>query len=123
MFTLYVRDTFAAAHRIEEYHGKCEELHGHNFKVEALFEGEDMGEGGMLLDFAVLKSRLQGDTRRPRPQVHQRDPFLQREGELVRIPRALHLRSSGRAAPAMKDVAVQEVRVWESENAYAAYGG
>ena len=45
MFTLYVRDSFAAAHRLEVYHGKCEELHGHNFKVEAFVEGRRIRRG------------------------------------------------------------------------------
>jgi len=55
---LSVKDTFAAAHRLESYHGKCENLHGHNFSVEALFEGEQVNEEGMLVDFAILKGYL-----------------------------------------------------------------
>ena len=58
MFTLYVRDSFAAAHRLELHKGKCEALHGHNFKVEVLFEGEQIARDGMLVDFAILKSFL-----------------------------------------------------------------
>lgn len=58
MFTLCIRETFAAAHRIEMYHGKCEDLHGHNFRVEALFEGGQVGADGMVVDFAILKSHL-----------------------------------------------------------------
>ena len=58
MFTLCIRESFAAAHRIEMYHGKCEDLHGHNFRVEALFEGGQVGADGMVVDFALLKSFL-----------------------------------------------------------------
>ncbi len=39
MFTLCVKDSFAAAHRLVGYKGKCEELHGHNFAVEVFLSG------------------------------------------------------------------------------------
>lgn len=58
MYTLRVEDWFAAAHYLENYHGKCENLHGHNYKVRVYVSGRELGDGGMLLDFAVLKRYL-----------------------------------------------------------------
>ena len=58
MFTLCIKDSFSAAHRLEDYHGKCEELHGHNFTVEALFTGEEVEKSGMVIDFKILKDYL-----------------------------------------------------------------
>jgi 6-pyruvoyltetrahydropterin/6-carboxytetrahydropterin synthase len=58
MFTLCVKDSFAAAHRLIGYEGKCEDLHGHNFVVEAFFSGEKLGDDGLLVDFKILKDYL-----------------------------------------------------------------
>ncbi|WP_147612946.1 6-carboxytetrahydropterin synthase QueD [Treponema pectinovorum] len=58
MFEVRVTDDFAAAHFLRDYHGKCENLHGHNYKVYVHVEGRTLDDGGMLLDFTVLKSAL-----------------------------------------------------------------
>ena len=58
MYTIRTEDSFAAAHYIKEYHGKCENLHGHNYKVRIYVSGSKLGKGGMLMDFAVLKKIL-----------------------------------------------------------------
>ncbi len=58
MFTVRIEDSFAAAHYIKNYHGKCENLHGHNYKVRVYVKGEDLDKGGMLLDFSILKKAL-----------------------------------------------------------------
>lgn len=54
-----IREEFAAAHALRHYKGKCENLHGHNFKVEVCLEGRAIDEKtGMLLDFTIVKSEL-----------------------------------------------------------------
>ena len=58
MFEVRVTADFAAAHFLKDYHGKCENLHGHNYKVYAHVRGNKLNEGGMLLDFTKLKSAL-----------------------------------------------------------------
>jgi 6-pyruvoyltetrahydropterin/6-carboxytetrahydropterin synthase len=58
MYTIRVEADFAAAHYLSHYHGKCERLHGHNYLVRVRARGEQLSEGGMLLDFGVLKSAL-----------------------------------------------------------------
>lgn len=58
MFEVRVNTDFAAAHFLQDYHGKCENLHGHNYKVYAHVRGNKLNEGGMLLDFTELKSAL-----------------------------------------------------------------
>jgi 6-pyruvoyltetrahydropterin/6-carboxytetrahydropterin synthase len=55
MFTVRVEAEFAAAHFLSHYHGKCENLHGHNYKVRLWAKGTDLDEGGMLADFSQLK--------------------------------------------------------------------
>ena len=58
MFEVRVEDDFAAAPFLKDYHGKCENLHGHNYKVFVHVEGNSLDEGGMLIDFSVLKREL-----------------------------------------------------------------
>lgn len=58
MFEVRVTADFAAAHFLKDYNGKCENLHGHNYKVYAHVRGNKLNEGGMLLDFTKLKSAL-----------------------------------------------------------------
>ena len=58
MFQVRVTADFAAAHFLRDYHGKCENLHGHNYKVYAHVQGASLDEGGMLLDFGELKKAL-----------------------------------------------------------------
>jgi len=58
MYQLFVEDHFDAAHYLPNYHGKCEKLHGHRFKVVARFEAAKLDETGLAYDFAELKSRL-----------------------------------------------------------------
>ena len=58
MFEIRVEADFAAAHFLRDYHGKCENLHGHNYKVYAHVKSNVLDEGGMALDFFVLKKTL-----------------------------------------------------------------
>ncbi len=58
MFEVRVQDDFAAAHFLRDYNGKCENLHGHNYKVYIHVEGNNLDAGGMLLDFSFLKKSL-----------------------------------------------------------------
>ncbi len=120
MFTLFVRETFAAAHKIELYHGKCENLHGHNFRVEALFEGEHVGEDGMLLDFAALRIMLKEVVADLDHKYINDIPFFR---DRASSSEYLAFYIYGRMAELVRkeQIVVKEVRVWESDNAYAAY--
>lgn len=58
MFILKVDYTFSAAHNLREYKGKCEELHGHNWKVEVEVAACDLDKTGMVMDFHEIKDKL-----------------------------------------------------------------
>ena len=58
MYTVCVEDWFAAAHYLRNYHGKCENPHGHNYRVKVCVSGKELDKGGMLIDFSVLKKHL-----------------------------------------------------------------
>jgi 6-pyruvoyltetrahydropterin/6-carboxytetrahydropterin synthase len=57
MYEVKIVSQFAAAHRLENFYGKCEALHGHNWKVEVFLVGNTLDGTGLLMDFGVVKAR------------------------------------------------------------------
>ncbi|MDR1195151.1 MAG: 6-carboxytetrahydropterin synthase QueD [Endomicrobium sp.] len=57
-YKLSVTKGFASAHCLREYKGKCENMHGHNWKVRAAFCGSELDKTGMLIDFTDIKAHL-----------------------------------------------------------------
>ena len=58
MYRLSVHDSFSSAHQLKGYSGKCEAVHGHNWKVEVEVQGERLNDIGLLMDFSDLKKIL-----------------------------------------------------------------
>jgi 6-pyruvoyltetrahydropterin/6-carboxytetrahydropterin synthase len=58
MFKIRVETGFSSAHNLRRYKGKCEALHGHNWKVEAIVASEKLDKVGMVMDFKALKGLL-----------------------------------------------------------------
>ena len=55
MFEVTVEDTFAAGHYLRNYKGKCENPHGHNYKIRVTLAGSELDKAGLLLDFKDLR--------------------------------------------------------------------
>ena len=58
MFEVTVEQTFAAAHALRNYKGGCENVHGHNFKVQVVLAGERLDDTGLLVDFIDVKNLM-----------------------------------------------------------------
>lgn len=58
MYNIKVEANFSSAHNLRGYHGKCEDLHGHNWKVEASVSSRALDKSGMVMDFKDLKSAI-----------------------------------------------------------------
>jgi 6-pyruvoyltetrahydropterin/6-carboxytetrahydropterin synthase len=56
MFEVTVEDTFAAGHYLRNYKGKCENPHGHNYRVRVTLAGAELDKAGLLLDFKDLRA-------------------------------------------------------------------
>jgi 6-pyruvoyltetrahydropterin/6-carboxytetrahydropterin synthase len=69
MFEVTVEAGFSSGHYLRNYRGKCENPHGHNYKVFVTLVGEELDEAGMLLDFKLLKRVM-------RPTVEYLDHFM-----------------------------------------------
>lgn len=121
MYYLRVEDDFAAAHQLREYQGKCENLHGHNWRVKVVVKGTRLDAAGMLLDFGVLKRLLKECLDR----LDHR--FLNDTAPFDRInPTSENLakyvfEQLGELLP--EGVLVHDTTVWESEKCAASYDG
>ena len=69
MFEVTVEAGFSSGHYLRNYRGKCENPHGHNYKVFVTLVGEELDQAGMLLDFKLLKQVM-------RPTVEYLDHFM-----------------------------------------------
>ena len=58
MFEISVVMDFSAAHNLRDYCGKCENLHGHNWQVEAVIGAENLDKSAMVMDFSLAKKIL-----------------------------------------------------------------
>jgi 6-pyruvoyltetrahydropterin/6-carboxytetrahydropterin synthase len=59
MYTIKVQSHFSAAHNLRGYQGKCEKLHGHNWKVEAELAAPELNKLAMVCDFKQIKQKLE----------------------------------------------------------------
>ena len=58
MFEVKVETSFSSAHHLLNYKGKCENMHGHNWLVEAYVTGSELDKSNILIDYKVLKREL-----------------------------------------------------------------
>lgn len=122
MYEITVSSHFSGAHRLRYLHGKCEELHGHNWKVEVCVSSKRLNKEGVVIDFKVLKQKMEKVLSsldhtylndlpyfsgiEPSSENIARYIFGQMKGEMNRYP-----------------VTLKSVTAWESENACATYFG
>jgi 6-pyruvoyltetrahydropterin/6-carboxytetrahydropterin synthase len=59
MYELKTITQFGAAHQLKDIGGKCENLHGHNWKIEVYVKGENLDKCGLLVDFHVIKDAME----------------------------------------------------------------
>src|SRR5437773_4231379 len=76
MFEVTVEDSFAAGHYLRNYKGKCENPHGHNYKVRVTLHGKELDKAGLLLDFKDLKDVMKAVIERLDHQmINDIEPF------------------------------------------------
>ena len=76
MFEVTVEDTFAAGHYLRNYKGKCENPHGHNYKIRVTLAGAELDKAGLLLDFKDLREVMRHVIERLDHQmINEIEPF------------------------------------------------
>ena len=120
MYELKIITQFAAAHRLENFCGKCEALHGHNWKVEVFISGDRLDAAGLLLDFGVLKARTRDILEEiDHKFLNELPAFTNQNPSSENLARFLFERLA--AAVDGEGVKVSRVNVWESDTACASY--
>lgn len=115
MFEVTVEQTFAAGHALRNYKGKCENIHGHNFKVQVTIEGEKLDETGLLVDFIDVKAAMRAIIERL-DHVFLNDivPFDVKNPSAENIAEYFFEELS-RSLKASVPVKLREVKVWETD--------
>jgi 6-pyruvoyltetrahydropterin/6-carboxytetrahydropterin synthase len=122
MFEVSVDDTFAAAHNLRDYKGKCEHLHGHNYKVRVVVAGPELDAAGLLFDFVELKHAIQAVIRAlDHKYLNELPPFDRLNPSAENIARHIYEQASRQLKPAANGAAISGVTVWETETSAATY--
>ena len=120
MYEVTIIKSFSAAHLLAEIGGKCEELHGHNFKVEATVGAMELNDEGILIDFRLVKKWLKEILDKMDHQHLNELPFFAGVNpSSENIARCIYKEMQKQAeADAVK---VLRVKVWESESSAVSY--
>ena len=122
MFEVAVEQSFASAHALRNYKGRCENLHGHNWKVRVVIEGEKLDATGMLVDFLDVKSFMGEILDRIDHQfLNEIPPFDVINPSAENIAEYFYQQMIGRLAETPVPVRIREVKIWETEIQSATY--
>lgn len=120
MYKLTIRTSFAAAHNLINYQGDCENLHGHNWKVEVTVTASELDKAGLGIDFKVLKREAGVVINElDHKYLNENPAFRELSPSSEHISRYLYQRLSERLNNDV--IRVDAVTVWESDNASACY--
>lgn len=121
MFELRVVTRFAAAHRLTMVGEKCENLHGHNWKIEVYVQGQDLDEGGVLVDFGVIKRHVRELMETLDHKFLNELDYFQNGTPPSSENIARYLAGSLKNRLDIPGIRVARVTAWESEDAAATY--
>ncbi len=120
MYRLTIKTGFAAAHNLINYQGDCENLHGHNWKVEVTVTARELDQAGLAIDFKVLKRETNALLDELDHKYVNQHPFFQDiSPSSENISRYLFQQLSTRLNNG--NIHVERIGVWESDNACAEY--
>ena len=120
MYELKIITQFAAAHRLENFYGKCEALHGHNWKVEVFLAGKKLDATGLLMDFGRIKAGTNALLEEiDHKYLNELEAFQRQNPSSENLARHLYERLA--AALNRDGVRVSRVNVWESDTSCASY--
>jgi len=120
MFELMIETQFSAAHQLRGYKGKCENLHGHNWRVQVAVSSGKLNDIGIAIDFHELK-KLTNEALSALDHSFLNDvfPFTEINPSSENIAKWLYDLLKKKIAN--NDVAISAVTVWESDTASTTY--
>lgn len=123
MFEVTVEDSFAAGHYLRNYRGKCENPHGHNYRVRVTLAGSELDRAGLLLDFKDLREVIRGVIDRLDHQmINDVEPFTEMNPSAENLAKYFYDETSGRLRQVTNGrVQVKDVTVFETDSTTAKY--
>ena len=120
MYELKVVTKFAAAHQLTMVGSKCENMHGHNWKIEVYVTGEETDDAGVLIDFGIVKKQVREImTMLDHKYLNELEYFRQRQPSSENI--AYFVATELQKRIDVPEVSVSRVTAWESDDAGATY--
>jgi 6-pyruvoyltetrahydropterin/6-carboxytetrahydropterin synthase len=122
MYEVSVDETFAAAHNLRGYKGKCEDLHGHNYKVRVTLAGKEVDSVGLLYDFVHLKQVIQSVIRSlDHKYLNELAPFDVVNPSAENIAKYIYDQTAKQLHQAPNGAGVSSITVWETDVTAATY--
>jgi 6-pyruvoyltetrahydropterin/6-carboxytetrahydropterin synthase len=123
MFEVTVEDSFAAGHYLRNYKGKCENPHGHNYKVRVTLAGRELDKAGLLVDFKDLREVMrQVIDRFDHQMINDIEPFTELNPSAENLAKYFFDKSNERMRQATNGrVHVKDVTVFETDSTTATY--
>jgi 6-pyruvoyltetrahydropterin/6-carboxytetrahydropterin synthase len=120
MYRLKVSTSFAAAHCLINYQGDCENLHGHNWKVEVAVTAEALDKAGLGVDFKLLKGEANELLKTlDHKYLNDLEPFREMSPSSENLARFIYRKLSEKLNT--DNIKVDMITVWESDFACASY--
>lgn len=120
MYEILIKSDFCGAHQLRGYRGKCEKLHGHNWKVDSRFETDTLDSIGIAADFKILKYRLRNILEKlDHAYLNRIGVFKKKNPSAENI--AKYIFEELKVSIKIKGVFVKSVSVWESDISCAMY--
>ncbi len=120
MYELMVEAQFSSAHQLRGYKGKCENLHGHNWKVQVMVSSEKLNEIGLVMDFHELKKIVRELLLTLDHSVlNEIFPFTEINPSSENIAKWIY--DSLKKKITNRNIALVSITVWESETASSTY--
>jgi 6-pyruvoyltetrahydropterin/6-carboxytetrahydropterin synthase len=121
MFEVSVEETFSSGHALRNYRGKCENPHGHNYRVQVTFSGPELDEAGLLVDFVLVKKLMHTVVDRLDHQyLNDVAPFTELNPSAENMAKYFYDEINGglgQSTPAK----LAEVKIWETDTSCATY--
>lgn len=124
MFEVAVEKMFSSAHALRDYHGRTEPIHGHNYRIRVLLQGENLDGAGLLVDFLEIDDLVKDVVMRyDHLYLNEAAPFDTLNPSAENMAKYFHDRIAARlaAVPRENAVRVAEVTVWETPEMRATY--
>ena len=123
MYEDTVEDSFAAGHYLRNYKGKCENPHGHNYKVRVTLAGEELDKAGLLLDFKELREVMKNVMDRLDHQmINDLEPFTALNPSAENLAKYFYDQANLKLDQVSRDrVRVKNVTVYETDTTTATY--